>query len=93
MAAPIGYTAWDGTYRKWRYSDEERAVERFACCYDCQRPYGTWPDMPVSNEVWELINPTQWKGSGLLCPSCIGDRLNVLNRGVDVQAVFRLGGG
>lgn len=30
------YTAWDGTHRRWRYTDDERPSD--ARCYDCTLP-------------------------------------------------------
>jgi hypothetical protein len=40
--------------------------------------YGEFPDMTISDEYWEKINPTEHKGAGLLCPTCIANRLNYL---------------
>lgn len=45
-------------------------------CLDCKRRYGDeygFPDMLVSDEVWEQLNPGS-NGAGLLCPSCINAR-------------------
>ena len=42
-------------------------------CLDCKRRYGDqygFPDLIVSDEVWEAICPGM-DGGGLLCPSCI----------------------
>ena len=71
------YKGWDGKTRKWRYKDNERPRGR---CYDCRRPYGDkhWVDLSISNELWEKINPTYHEDAGLLCPSCIMDRLSVV---------------
>lgn len=71
-----GYLAWDGTRRRWRYSDDERPQD--ARCYDCARPYASIGDCVVPNEVWERINPTGHKGAGILCANCIIERLHVV---------------
>lgn len=64
------------TYRhKWKYNDNERPE---GCCYDCRMKYGEFPDMTINDEYWEKINPTEHKGAGLLCPTCIANRLNYL---------------
>ncbi len=59
--------------RKWVYRDDER----FAECYDCSLDYGcdAWVDVIVPNEIWEKINPSNYKGSGILCFNCIVRRL------------------
>jgi hypothetical protein len=43
-------------------------------------PYGEFEDMVLSDDLWELINPSQYKGSGLLCPTCITNRLNFIGK-------------
>jgi len=40
--------------------------------------YGEFPDLIIPNYLWELINPTQHEDAGLLCPTCIANRLNYL---------------
>lgn len=60
---------------KWIYNDSERP---YGCCYDCRMKYSEFPDMTISDEYWEKINPTEHKGAGLLCPTCIINRLNYL---------------
>ena len=60
---------------RWKYNDDERPE---GVCYDCKIPYNSFPDMVIKNELWEQINPTNHKGAGLLCPSCIGKRLNLI---------------
>lgn len=87
-----GYVIYDGTYRQWRYSAKERPPGAYGRCYDCGRPYGSFPDMTVPDAVWESINPSAFEGGGILCPGCIGDRLAALGVGQDVGAVFHLGG-
>jgi hypothetical protein len=62
---------------KWRYSDDERPR---GCCYDCRIKYSEFPDVIISDELWEEINPTTYEGSGLLCPTCMANRLNYLGK-------------
>jgi len=47
--------------------------EKHACCYDCSLPYenSKWVDVVVSDFDWELINPSYYKGGGLLCFNCM----------------------
>jgi hypothetical protein len=51
-----------------------------AGCYDCDLPYGSdkWADVVLPNEIWELINPSEHDGGGLLCFNCINGRLTKL---------------
>ena len=46
------------------------------CCADCHRLYGSpgFPDLVIPNDTWKAISPTGDEG-GLLCPSCICERL------------------
>lgn len=46
-----------------------------ACCYDCRRAYGTFPDLILPKSVWFIIGPTGDEG-GILCPSCICERMD-----------------
>lgn len=56
-----------------RYSDDDRP---WSHCYDCNLPYKDFPcDMLIQDDLWELINPTEHQGGGLLCPNCICARL------------------
>lgn len=59
---------------KWKYTDKEKSN---AQCYDCGKPYGEkdWHDVVITNELWELINPTFDRGCGLLCGNCMIHRL------------------
>jgi hypothetical protein len=34
--------------------------------------------MIIPDEIWEKINPTYHKGAGLLCLTCMANRLNHL---------------
>ena len=81
---PESYTAWDGTKRQWRYTDEERPLD--ASCYDCGVPYHAIRDCSLPHEVWERIKPTYHQGAGILCANCIIERLHALKiGGVDAK--------
>lgn len=67
---------WSKVIKK--YKDKERPKGK---CYDCGLPYSSFPDMCISNELWEKINPTYHKGAGLLCPTCISIRLREIKAG------------
>lgn len=69
---------------KWRYEDDKRPE---GCCYDCRIKYDQFPDMTISDELWKLINPTFIEGSGLLCPTCISNRLDYLNKWYHLKIV------
>lgn len=60
---------------KWKYNDNERPQ---GCCYDCRMKYGEFPDLIIPNHLWGLINPTLHEDAGLLCPTCIANRLNYI---------------
>lgn len=64
----------------WKYSEEERPCGNNCKCYDCGLEYGAFPDMVLPHDIWELINPSQYKGSGLLCPTCIANRLDFIGK-------------
>jgi len=55
-----------------KYKDHERPRGK---CYDCKRPYHSFPDLIISDEMWRKINPTHHEGAGLLCLTCSGIRL------------------
>lgn len=60
--------------RSWIYTGYEYQKRRIkACCYDCLLPYtdDAWIDALVSDEIWERINPSPYKGGGLLCLNCM----------------------
>ena len=61
----------------WKHPDNERP---YAKCYDCGMDYEDMQDMVVSDDVWEEINPTYHKGAGILCPTCIANRLNHIDK-------------
>jgi len=72
----------DNYKHKWRYTKEEVADDNFpkrSCCYDCGKRYEDFPEMLVSNEMWEEIRPHPYQHGGLLCPGCIADRANYLD--------------
>lgn len=49
-----------------------------AKCHDCKRPHGDehgFPDLLIPDWAWETIAPEEG-GNGLLCPSCICERLH-----------------
>ncbi len=77
------YNTWDGKDKKWRYKEEERPKNKdgsySAECYDCGIPYSAIGDCVIKNELWEMINPTEYQGAGILCPNCIVQRLHYLN--------------
>lgn len=60
---------------QWTYKDHERPT---GACYDCAVNYSEFPDVSVSDEIWELINPTEHEGAGLLCPTCIAKRIRTI---------------
>ena len=63
---------------KWKYKDNERPKN---VCYDCGLKYGEdFPDFIIPDELWELINPTYHEGAGLLCPTCIANRLRHIGK-------------
>lgn len=64
--------------RKWKYNTEVDTSG--GECYDCGLWYGggAWSDVTVPDEIWELINPTEFKGSGILCFNCMVRRLEFL---------------
>jgi len=72
---------------KWKYKDEERPL---GCCYDCRIKYNEFPDMIIPNELWSLINPTYHNDAGLLCPTCIANRLNYIGKWYE-NDLFELG--
>ena len=61
-----------------KYKEYERPK---GACYDCLIPCDTFPDMLISSEMWEKINPTYHIGAGILCPTCIAKRLNEVKAG------------
>jgi hypothetical protein len=70
-----------GDERQWKYDDGESPTD--ARCFDCRIPYAQMSDLSLPHEIWEKINPTNYEGSGVLCPNCICERLHQLN----IQAV------
>ena len=71
----------NSTYKyPWKYTENERPCGKYGRCYDCGMEYGTFPDMVISNELWALITPSQHKEGGLLCPTCIANRLDFIGK-------------
>lgn len=65
----------------WKYTEEERPCNNYCKCFDCGLDYKTeFTDMTLNNDLWEEINPSQHKGSGLLCPTCIVNRLEYIDK-------------
>ncbi len=63
--------------RRWKYTEEDTSGGE---CYDCGLWYGgdAWADIVVKDEIWEFINPSEYKGGGLLCFNCMNRRLTFL---------------
>lgn len=60
-----------------KFTDEEReAFQNPLRCYDCGQLYGdpAWIEAVVPDAVWEAINPTYWRGAGILCIICMARR-------------------
>lgn len=60
-------------------------------CQSCGRPYGEehgFPDLVIENEAWRAISPSG-DGGGLLCPSCICQRLHAA--GITTTGAFMSG--
>ena len=61
-----------------------------AGCEDCNRPYasGGFPDFTIPYDAWKQIS-TAGDDSGLLCPSCICQRLH--DKGIRCEGAFTSG--
>jgi hypothetical protein len=64
----------------WKHPKGERP---HAVCYDCKMHYEEFSDMVIDDDLWEEISPTYWKGAGLLCPTCIANRLDFIGKWYD----------
>lgn len=54
------------------------SMESGCTCQGCFKIYTV--DLIVPNEIWENIKPRgKPRGSGLLCPKCIGKRIEKIN--------------
>lgn len=63
---------------KWDY-DLNDPNKPQGCCYDCRMKYSEFPDMIISKSHWSIISPVKKaKDAGLLCPTCISNRLDWL---------------
>jgi len=74
---------------KWRYKENERPLQEYCCCYDCGISYSQFQDMVIPDELWELINPTYCRGSGLLCPTCIVNRLHYIGKWYQLKICYK----
>lgn len=82
METPEYYISWNNRKIKWRLEEHERPRNidgsYSAKCYDCGKPYSAAGDCVISDEIWERISPTYFKGVGILCPGCMLERLHWL---------------
>ncbi len=70
-----------------KYPDTERQdAEAAYCCDACARPIKI--DTLVDNDLWREISPTK-NEAGLLCASCIADRITEV-RGGKTWAALRI---
>lgn len=74
----------DSNIIQWKYTDDERPQ---GCCYDCRTPYHAFQDMIIPDKYWDKINPTYHDGAGLLCPTCIINRLHMLGLWYDTLQI------
>ncbi len=71
---PIEY---DAENERWIYSDTKEPVELACKCQGCGNLYKL--DLVIDDDLWEVIKPEEKpKGAGLLCGSCIMERLERL---------------
>lgn len=70
---------------KWKVKNDERPK---GCCYDCRMKYSEFPDMIIPDNLWELINPTELEGAGILCPTCIASRLDYIGEWYGLKIVI-----
>lgn len=63
----------------WKHGCVE-PYDPYGSCYDCDSPYKQWPDLRIPNKLWESINPSVFRGGGLLCPSCLVHRLSFIGK-------------
>jgi len=59
----------------WKHPKDEIPQ---AQCYDCGMKYENFQDMIVPHDIWEKISPTYWQCTGLLCPTCMANRLEYI---------------
>lgn len=58
-------------------------------CQGCHRPY--YVDLMVPDDLWERIKPEgKPPGGGLLCPSCIGWRIEDLHSAVSKHNCYHV---
>jgi hypothetical protein len=70
--------------------EENSMDEKKVTCEDCDREYGSggFPDFVIPYWAWQRIS-TNGDDSGLLCPSCICQRLH--NKGIRCEGAFMSG--
>jgi len=58
-----------------------------AKCYDCGAKYKSkeYIELVLPHDLWDKISPVKEKGCGLLCHTCILQRLSSLNIWQDVS--------
>jgi hypothetical protein len=68
---------------------EQETGEKMSC-EDCGREYGSggFPDLIISYDAWKQIS-TGGDDAGLLCPSCICQRLH--DKGIRCEGAFMSG--
>jgi hypothetical protein len=71
----------------WKYTKDSRPYN-YVKCYDCGLEYGEFPDMILNNNLWEEISPSFDKGCGILCTTCIANRLDYLNKWYELRSVL-----
>jgi len=68
---------FDVDTERWIYSDTKEPVGLACKCQGCARLYTV--DLVIDDALWEVIKPEgKPKGAGLLCGSCIMERLEKL---------------
>jgi hypothetical protein len=84
VVKPGFYRHSSGRLVKWTLTEEERPKNEdgsyTAECYDCGKAYKHCGDCSVSNEDWELINPTEFQGAGILCANCMIERFHHISK-------------
>jgi len=78
-------------YIKQQEDQPETSESSNGGCEDCNRPYGYehgFPDFVIPYDAWKRIS-TSGDDSGLLCPSCICQRLH--DKGIRCEGAFTSG--
>lgn len=78
--------------KKFKSVDEYRQnshdEEGDLICVDCREKYKNFQDLVISDELWNKISPSPSIGGGILCPTCILNRLGELK--IDSKGHFEL---